>query len=153
MAAFPLAAQMQWPSLAQDLALLMVPNSPIKGIDEVCRTYNLTKQDLKEILAVPYFQGLLDTVMTEIKKQGSKAGVRYRAMILAQAMSEKLFRDANSGELKGADSIKFFGELLKMSGLNSDKGETQVNTQVNVQLPIPQGVAKVAHCLPQRESE
>lgn len=150
---YPLAAQMQWPSLAQDLALLMVPNSPIKGIDEVCATYNLSRQDLKAILQVPYFQTLLNTVMEEVRKQGSRAGVRYRALMLSQALAEKLFRDANDGTLKPVDSVKFLGELLKMSGLNSDKGETQVNTQVNVQLPIPQGIPKVAHCLPQRENQ
>lgn len=145
---YPLATQMQWPSLAQDLALLMVPNSPIKGIDDICAAYNITRAELKEILALPHFKALFNQTLDEVKKQGSKAGARYRAMILSISLAEKLFRDAQHDKFAPKESIKLLESLLKMSGLDSDKDMLQVNTQVNVALPIPQGISKVAHCIP-----
>lgn len=143
-----LRSQSQWPSLAQDLALLSVPNSPVGGIDSICRSYNLTRAELKEIIAIPYFQRLMDVSVQEVQKYGSKAGSRYRALFLAQALAEKLFRKANSGEMKDPDMLKLLDTLLKTAGLADKDQTTQVNVQNNIALPFPQSVAKVAHCVP-----
>ena len=63
---------------------------------------------------------------------------------------EKLFRDAYSGEMDSRDALKLLDMLVKVAGLADAKETTQVNTQVNVAvpLPLPKGVAKVAHALP-----
>lgn len=143
----PLKAQGQWPSLAQDMALLTIPNSPVQGVDDVCATYNLTQAELKEILAVPYFQKLFERALQDVQALGSSAGIKYRAMILSQTLAENLFRQANSGDMEAKDSLKLLELLLKASGLEKDNGVPQVNTQVNIALPIPQGVTKVAHCI------
>ena len=144
----PLKAQGQWPSLAQDMALLTIPNSPVEGVDDVCATYNLTPEDLKEILAVPYFQKLFERALSDVQSLGSSAGVKYRAMILSQTLAENLFRQANNGDMEPRDCLKLLELLLKASGLEKDSGSAQVNTQVNIALPIPQGLSKVAHCIP-----
>lgn len=144
-----LRSQSQWPSLAQDIALLSIPNSPVVGgIEGICHSYHLTRAELKEILAVPFFQHLLDVSMQEVQKQGSKAGSRYRALFLAQALAEKLFRKANADEMKDADMLKLLESLLKTAGLADKDQTTQVNVQNNIALPFPQGVSKVAHCIP-----
>lgn len=143
-----LKSQGEWPSLAQDMALLTIPNSPVKGIEDVCETYHITKADLKEILMVPYFQKLLERAMTDVQALGSAAGVKYRAMILSQTLAETMFRQANAGQLEAKDCLKLLELLFKASGLEKDNGSAQVNTQVNIALPIPSGVAKVAHCIP-----
>lgn len=144
----PLKAQGQWPSLAQDMALLTIPNSPLQGVDDICATYNLTQADLKEILAVPYFQKLFERALQDVQALGSTAGVKYRAMILSQTLAENLFRQANNGEMEAKDALKLLELLYKASGLEKDTGlSAQVNTQVNIALPIPGGITKVAHCV------
>lgn len=143
----PLKAQGQWPSLAQDMALLTIPNSPVEGIDDVCATYNLTKDELKEILKVPYFQKLFERALADVQALGSSAGVKYRAMVLSQTLAENLFRQANNGEMEVKDALKLLELLFKASGLDKDNSGAQVNTQVNIALPIPANVPKVAHCL------
>lgn len=148
----PLKAQGQWPSLAQDMALLTIPNSPVQGVDDICATYNLTRSDLKEILTVPYFQKLFERALHDVQSLGSTAGIKYRAMILSQTLAENLFRQANNGEMEAKDALKLLELLLKASGLEKDNGVAQVNTQVNIALPIPQGIAKVAHCLEPMEA-
>lgn len=141
--------QWQWPALAWDVALATIPNSPINSIDELCNEYGITLQELKQILAVPHFQYLLDSSVQELHKQGSKAGLRYRAMVLAQAMFESLYRKVNQGEMKDADMLKFLDSLIKAAGLDKDAGAaTQVNVQTNIALPFPQGVKKVASYVP-----
>lgn len=143
----PLKAQGQWPSLAQDMALLTIPNSPVEGIDDVCATYNLTKDELKEILKVPYFQKLFERALADVQALGSSAGVKYRAMVLSQTLAENLFRQANNGEMEVKDALKLLELLFKASGLDKDSSTAQVNTQVNIALPIPANVPKVSHCL------
>lgn len=147
---YPLRVQMQWPSLAQDLALLNVPNSPFKGgLDEVRDAYGLTPEEFRATLAIPQFQLMLQKAMEDVTRDGSRAGVRARATMLTQALAEQLFREATSGKIEAKDSLKLLDSLLKMSGLDKEqKGDVQVNTQVNVHVPAPMGVAKVAHCIP-----
>lgn len=140
----PLKEHLRWPALAYDIALITIPDSPINGIDEVCCAYGLSKNDLRSILAVPYFQQLLDNSMQELKKQGSKAGLRYRATVLAGSLAEMLYRRANSGQMKDSDAIKLLENMLKASGIDKDIG-TQVNVQANIALPFPAGVKKVAN--------
>lgn len=144
----PLKEQMRWPALAQDIALITIPNSPINGIQEVCDAYGITQPELRDILSVPYFQQLLEDSMQELKKQGSKAGLRYRSMILAQSLAEMLYRRANSGDMKDSDALKLLDSLLKASGVDSKEAAAQVNVQANIALPFPAGVKKVAHCMP-----
>lgn len=147
---YPLRVQMQWPSLAQDLALLNVPNSPFKGgLDEVRDAYGLTPEEFRATLAIPQFQLMFQKAMDDVSRDGSRAGVRARAAMLSQALAEKLFRDATASGMEHKEAIKLLDSLLKMSGLDKEqKGEVQVNTQVNVHVPVPAGVAKVAHCIP-----
>lgn len=143
----PLKARAQWPSLAHDMALLTIPNSPIQGVDEVCRTYGLTKDDLREILKVSYFQKLFERALADVKALGTTAGIKYRAMILSQTLAENLFRQANSGGMEPKDALKLLELLFKASGLEKDGGTTvQANTQVNIALPLPRGVTKIEHC-------
>lgn len=148
----PLKAQGQWPSLAQDMALLTIPNSPVQGVDDICATYSLTQTDLKEILGVPYFQKLFERALQDVQSLGSAAGIKYRAMILSQTLAENLFRQANNGEMEVKEALKLLELLFKASGLEKDNGAAQVNTQVNIALPIPQGVTKVAHCIESLEA-
>lgn len=145
----PLKNQVRWPSLARDLAILQVPDSPT-DIKSILSEYGLTKQELVDILHNPYFQQLFQGSLEEVKNQGSKAGARYRALTLSQALWEKLFRDAHNGDMEPRDALKLLDMLVKVAGLADAKETTQVNTQVNVAvpLPLPKGVAKVAHALP-----
>lgn len=144
-----IGTQFRWPSLARDLAVMQTPDSPI-DLSAIYREYGLTPESLKAILLVPHFQLLFQQSLAECKEQGSKAGARYRAMTLSQALLEKMFRDAHQGLLENKDALKLLELMMKSAGLLDTKEATQVNTQVNVAvpLPLPQGVAKVAHCLP-----
>lgn len=138
-------AQLQWPALAWDAALLTIPNSPIHGLDELCAAYNITPEEFKEILQVPHFQYMFDASLQELQKQGSKAGLKYRAMVLAQSMFESLYRKANNGEMKDSDALKLLENLIKAAGIDKDTaGTTQVNVRANIGLPFPTGVKKVA---------
>lgn len=145
--ASPLKAQGQWPSLAQDMALLTIPNSPVEGIADVCATYRITKEELKAILNVPYFQKLFEQSLADVKSLGSRAGIKYRAMILSQSLAERMYFKATQGGMDDKESLRLLELLLKAAGLDKDVGAAQVNTQVNIALPIPQGIGKVAHCV------
>lgn len=134
-------SQTRWPSLALDLAIMTVPGSPLTELNTIYETYSLTQNELREILNNPYFQQLFNDTLEQVKAQGNKAGAAYRAMTLSQALSEKLFRDANGNRMEPKDMIKFYELLLKSAGLLDNK-DTQVNTQVNVgvALPLPTGL-------------
>lgn len=142
-----LKAYEQWTSIAQDLALITIPDSGVSGVDAVCKTYGLTREELKLIAEVPYFRQLFDTSLAELKKLGTRAGTRYRALQLSHQLAESLSRRASSGLLKDSDAIKLLDSLLKMAGLDKEPVQTQVNVQNNIALPFPQGVKKVAHCV------
>ena len=135
-------SQLRWPSLAQDLAVMSVPGSPIVDLADIYSTYNIDDAELKEIIKVPKFQQLFADSLAEFKAQGSKAAQMYRAVSLSQALSEKLFRDAMGSALDAKDAIKLLELLMRASG-QFDQKETQVNTQVNVgvSLPLPNGLS------------
>lgn len=143
-----LKAKDQWPSIAQDMALLTIPNSPVEGIEDICQTYGISKADLKEMLAVPYFQKLFEKSLSEVQSLGNAAGMKYRAMILSQAMAETLFRKFNEGAIDIKEALKLLELLFKASGLDKDNSGTQVNVQANIALPLPKGVDKVAQFIP-----
>ena len=146
-----LGTQFRWPALARDLAIMQTPDSPI-DLTAIYQEYGLTPESLKAILLVPRFQLLFQQSLAECKEQGSKAGARYRAMTLSQALLEKMFRDAHQGVLDGKDALKLLELMMRAAGLLDTKEQpmVQVNTQTNVSvpLPLPRGVPKVAHCLP-----
>lgn len=139
---------MRWPSLAQDIAVMYVPGSPIDSLDRIYTSYGIDESELNELLKVPLFQQHFQTSVRELQAQGNKAGAMYRAGTLAQGVSEKLYRDFMEGQMKAPDAIKFLDLLYKASGM-MDKAQPQVAVQVNnaVQLPIPKGLdnPKFAH--------
>ena len=140
-------AHFQWPSLAQDLAIMNVPGSPITDFEQVYNSYNITEADLKQILQVPEFQQMFQQELAKCKAAGGRAAQIYRFTTLSQALSEKLYADASRGKLEPKDAIKLLELLLKAAGIADDK--QQVNTQVNVgvSLPLPQGLnnPKLSH--------
>lgn len=140
-----LSSQTRWPSLARDLAVLTVPDSPL-DLKSILRAYELTKEELATILQNPSFMKMFDKEMALCEQAGSKAAVRYRATTLSQALSEKLFRDAVSGILEPKDSLKLLDLLMHASGImEEDKTPIAVQSNVQVNLPLPH-VEKLSHC-------
>ena len=135
----------RWPSLAQDLALMSVPNSPIQSIQSIFSAYGITDPELRALLNVPEFQGFFRKAYEQLQEQGVNAGPMYKFSTLSQALAEKLFRQAVVDEMMEAkDMIKLFELLLKAAGfMNPPKETAQVNTQVNVgvHLPLPTGLS------------
>lgn len=139
----------RWTSLARDLALISLPGAPVSELDDVLRTYGLTKAELKYILEVPKFKSLLQKEREEFEAQGPNAGMKQRTAMLAQALSEKLFRTSMSDSMEHKESLKLLELLLKSSGMMDEKAQTvQVQTNVGVALPLPQGLnnPKLKHC-------
>ena len=145
-------SKLQWPSLAQDLAIMTVPGSPIDSLDIIYSTYHIDEETLQQILKVPYFQTLFQQALSVFRAQGGKAGHMFRAGSLSQSLSEKLYSDAMSNAMEAKDMIKFLELLMKSAGILGKDSEATVNTQVNVgvQLPLPQGLnnPKLKHALP-----
>lgn len=140
-----LSSQTRWPSLARDLAVLTVPDSPL-DLKSILRAYELTKDELATILQNPSFMKMFDKEMALCEQAGSKVAVRYRATTLSQALSEKLFRDAVSGVLEPKDSLKLLDLLMHASGImEEDKTPIAVQSNVQVNLPLPH-VEKLSHC-------
>lgn len=140
-----LSSQTRWPSLARDLAVLTVPDSPL-DLKSILRAYELTKEELATILQNPSFMKMFDKEMALCEQAGSKVAVRYRATTLSQALSEKLFRDAVSGILEPKDSLKLLDLLMHASGImEEDKTPIAVQSNVQVNLPLPH-VEKLSHC-------
>lgn len=139
----------RWTSLARDLALISLPGAPVSELDDVLKTYGLTKAELKYILEVPKFKSLLQKEREEFEAQGPNAGMKQRTAMLAQALSEKMFRTAMSDSMEHKESLRLLELLLKSSGLMDEKQQTvQVQTNVGVALPLPQGLnnPKLKHC-------
>lgn len=131
----------RWPSLARDLAIMTAPDSPLRDLGAVLQSYNLTEDEFKGTLEIPEFRSMFAAELERVKAQGNRAGIQYRMTTLSQALSEKLFRDAVGNGMKAAESIRFLELLMKSAGLMEPPKETvQVNTQVNVQLPLPLGL-------------
>ena len=128
--------QSRWPSLAQDLAIMTVPGSPIPDFNFIHQVYGTTDDELKEIIKIPEFQQMYKSELDRCKAQGSRAGQIYRFSSLSQALSEKLYRDATTGIMEAKDALKLLELLMKAAGLSDDKS-TQVNTQVNVGVALP----------------
>lgn len=141
-------SQLKWPSLAQDLAVMMVPGSPVTDLSMIYRTYNLKEDELKGILQVPKFQAMFQDALAGFKAQGNKAGSIYRALTLSHSLAEKLYKDAMS-TMEPKDAIRLLELLMKSSGMLEKEAMAQVNTQVNVNvpLPLPKGLKnkKLAH--------
>lgn len=136
-------AELRWPSLARDLAIMSAPDSPLASMDAIYATYNVSDTELAQILTIPKFQKLLKEALADMQALGSNAGAMYRASSLAQALSEQLFREASSGQMKAAEAIKLLELFLKAGGLlNTDKPNQTVNVQNNigVSLPLPKGL-------------
>lgn len=141
-------SQLQWPSLAQDLAVMAVPGSPIDDLEMIYRTYHLTEEELKAIISVPKFQMMFKDALAGFRAQGNKAGSVYRALTLSHSLAEKLYKDAMS-TMEPKDAIRLLELLMKSSGMLDKEAIAQVNTQVNVgvALPLPKGLEnkKLAH--------
>ena len=133
---------LRWPSLAQDIAVMAAPGSPIDSLDHIYSSYGITEDELNELLKVPLFQKHFQSSVQEMQAQGSRAGAMYRAGTLAQGVSEKLYRDFLADSMKPQDAIKFLELLYKASGMTDNKNAPQVAVQVNngVQLPQPVGL-------------
>lgn len=133
---------LRWASLARDVAVLMLPDAPVKELDTVLRAYHLTKKDFEFILKAPSFQDLLKSELDNFKSQ-PYAGHRHRAVSLSQALSEQLFREAMNGGMEAKDSLKLLELLLKSGGMMDNKtNDVTVNVQNNtaVALPLPKGL-------------
>ena len=138
-------SQTRWPSLARDLAVLTVPDSPLM-LENILGAYNLTKEELATILQNPNFVRLFDRVISLCEQAGSRVAVRYRATTLSQALSEKLFQDAISGIMEPKDSLKLLDLLMHASGvMDEEKTPVAVQNNVQVNLPLPH-VEKLSHC-------
>lgn len=148
-------SKMRWPSLAQDLAVMSVPGSPIEDLKTVLATYDLSQDDLKNILKTPEFLEMFERELQAVRAEGSRAAANYRYRTLSQSLSEKLFRDATTGTMEAKDAIKLLELLFKASDQFAKEVQSQVNTQVNVgvQLPLPIGLTnkKLAHAIPVQE--
>lgn len=148
-------SKMRWPSLAQDLAVMSVPGSPIEDLKTVLATYDLSQDDLKNILKTPEFLEMFERELQAVRAEGSRAAANYRYRTLSQSLSEKLFRDATTGTMEAKDAIKLLELLFKASDQFAKEVQSQVNTQVNVgvQLPLPIGLTnkKLAHAIPIQE--
>lgn len=142
-------SQLRWPSLAQDLAVMTVPGTPLKELAQIYAAYNITDAELREIIKIPEFQKMFHKEKERCKAEGSQAGVVYRFSSLSQSLSEKLFRDAMDSDMDSKDAIKLLELLLKAARLLDTKDAPQVNTQVNVAIPLalPTGLknTKLAH--------
>ena len=148
-------SKMRWPSHAQDLAVMSVPGSPIEDLKTVLATYDLSQDDLKNILKTPEFLEMFERELQAVRAEGSRAAANYRYRTLSQSLSEKLFRDATTGTMEAKDAIKLLELLFKASDQFAKEVQPQVNTQVNVgvQLPLPIGLTnkKLAHAIPVQE--
>lgn len=129
-------AQHRWASLAQDLAVMQVPDTPITDFDMIYSTYDITEDELTKILVIPEFQHMYSNALEQLRSQGTKAGSIYRASTLSQSLAEKLFRDALDEKMKPAEALKLLELLYKVSGSMNNEQAT-VNTQVNVGVAIP----------------
>ena len=137
-------SQFRWPSLAQDLAVMMAPGSPITNIEQIYRTYDIDEPTLRHLLTVPKFKEMFSRALADMRSQGTRAGHLYRAQSLAQALAEQLFTAASTGKMDAKDAIKLFELLLRSGGLlDGGKEATTVNVQTNVgvALPLPQGLS------------
>ena len=137
---------LKWPSLARDLAVMTVPDSPIDDLDKVLTAYGLDREELAKLVLHPEFQPLFQKELELCKNQGTRAGQIYRFSTLSQALSEKLFKDAMGlGEdgMKPAEAIKFLELMMKAAGMQDTKDAPVVNVQTNVgvQLPLPTGLS------------
>lgn len=131
-------SQFHWPSLAQDLAVMLVPGTPLTNIEQIYATYNIDEQDLRELLEIPEFRDLFRKEKAQYKAEGKHAGAMYRFNSLSQSLSEKLFSDAMASAMDGKDAIKLLELFMKAARLlDIPKDAPQVNTQVNVSIPLP----------------
>lgn len=136
---------MKWPSLARDLAVMTVPDSPLDDLEKILSTYNITREELAKLVLHPEFQPLFQKELELCKAQGSRAGQIYRFSTLSQALSEKLFKDAmglGDGDMKPSEAIKFLELMMRAAGMSDSKDAPVVNVQTNVgvQLPLPTGL-------------
>lgn len=127
--------------MAQDLAVMQVPDTPITDFDLIYNTYGITEDELAKLLTIPEFQDIYHNSLERLKSQGNRAGSIYRASTLSQSLSEKLFRDALDEKIKPAEALKLLELLYKVSGAMTPE-QTTVNTQVNVgvAIPVPDGL-------------
>lgn len=135
---------LNWASLARDLAVMTVPDSPITDMDYIYDAYHVTKEELNKLILHPEFQQLFEKELQYCKSQGSRAGQIHRFSALSSALAEKLFKDAMGlvGNMEPKDAIKLLELMMKAAGMADTKDAPVVNVQTNVgvQLPLPTGL-------------
>lgn len=150
----------QWPAIAQDLALLTLPQGPVTSPEQIKQTYGLTEKELKELLAVPEFQTMFKDEMAKLQSLGPNAGPAFKFSSLSQALSEKLWKTAVvSGTMDVKDMLKLLELLLKAAGLLNGPAPAAASnvtiqnvnaTQVAPSLPLPRGLKKLDGLYEQR---
>ena len=81
-----LETRMKWPGLAQDLAVMSLPNSPIKSLTDLYTAYGVTEAELKHLLTVPEFQTMFRKEYEKMQELGPNAGAVYKFSSLSQAL-------------------------------------------------------------------
>lgn len=133
----------RWPSLAQDLAIMNAPSSPITDLSQILSAYDIDEPALCRLLTTPKFQVMVKSAMQDMRALGTRAAHVYRSQTLAQALSEHLYIQAINGTIEAKEALKLLELLLKSSGLMSEGKEAatvNVQTNVGVNLPVPQGL-------------
>ena len=63
----------RWPSLAQDLAIMNAPSSPITDLSQIFSAYDIDEPTLCRLLTTPKFQVMVKTAMQDMRALGNKA--------------------------------------------------------------------------------
>ena len=136
----------KWASLARDLAVMTMPDSPIADVKQICTQYDMSEEELASLISNGDSQPYLQHELSVCQSRGAKASQIYRFGSLGQALGEKLWNDAMNDGLKAAEAIKLLELFMKAgSMLDMPKDTPTVNVQTNVgvgvSLPLPVGLS------------
>jgi len=128
-----------WANIAWDLAQTHVPSAVPTSPEAIASTYGLTEDDFLRLMTLPDFKALFQNEYQRVKEMGSRAGHVFRAEAILAELAVTLRNKLKDPSAELKDLLNGYKVLSETAGLSlaKEKESNQVNTQVAVQIVIP----------------
>ena|SRR5699024_2430410 len=144
----PVLFREHWDNIAYDLVLSRAPAMTGAAqsitVDEICREYGLTKDEMVALLAMPEFVNIVDTLEEMTEGFGVDAPTVLRARALASELMERMFMAAvqsqDPKELR--ESFKVLADIGRMM---PEKKKDDVASGPQVVINVPPGIPGMEH--------
>lgn len=129
-----------WANIAWDLAQTHIPSADPTSPEAIALTYGLSEDEFVRLMSLPDFKKLFQNEYQRVKEMGSRAGYVFRAEAILAELTVNLRNKLREPTAELKDLLSGYKIISETAGLavGKDKDTPQVNTQVAVQIVVPE---------------